>query len=111
MQTPCAVLGVRYVSRWQWTTQKSGSSTQTVPRQILRVCTWIVRTSRLMCRCHCLLDPSCDMRGVNSYPVLRRGGTFVAPSEILQVAPPAHAQAKLAQAPRSLLQCGRTLCH
>src|SRR5436190_421367 len=29
----------------------------------------------------------------------------------LQVAVQAHAQAILAQAPRSLLQCGRTLCH
>src|SRR6266508_496291 len=82
MQTPCVVLRVRYVSRWQWTTQKSGSSTRTVPRQIRRVGTWIVRTSRLMCHCHCLLVPSCDMLGVNSHPVLRRGSTFVAPSEI-----------------------------
>src|SRR6266540_5622000 len=82
MQTPCAVLRVQYVSRWQWITQKSGSNTWTVPRQIRRVGTWIVRTSRLMCHCNCLLVPSCDMLGVNSHPVLRRGGTFVAPSEI-----------------------------
>src|SRR6266540_7570106 len=82
MHTTCAVLGVRYVSRWQWTTKKSGSSMRTVPREILRVGTWIVRTSRLMCRCYCLLDPSYDMLGVNSHPVLRRGGAFVAPSEI-----------------------------
>ena len=82
MQTPCAVLRVRYVSWWQWTTQKSGSSTRTVLRQIHRVGTWIVRASRLMCRYHCFLVPSCDMLSVNSHPVLRCGGTFVAPSEI-----------------------------
>src|SRR6266540_3116772 len=70
MHTACAVLGVRSLSRWQWTTKKSGSSTWTIPREILRVGTWIVRTSRLMCRCHCLLLPSCDMLGVNSHPVL-----------------------------------------